>query len=369
MHQVKKIGLDITGLVHAGKFTGVERVDAEFHRHFSKLIDPNKYELVPIYTVAGDIDFVKLHPKIALDQVISKPLSDISECEFIFLGFLNASIPFTRILELKKEKKVKVISLIHDIMPIKNPEWFLTPKTNLDSKFQHQSKNLFQLYLQMTLSVADIVIVTSHQVKSDIEKLGWKYSARIEVVPLGTFNKDKAEISIKKLDQVNCVYLSTIEPRKAHIQLIEAFEILWAKGSEIKFNIVGNIGWLVDDFIDLIQNHPEFNKRLNWHKGLSDEEINEMYSESQLAFAVSYDEGFGLNIEEALAQGLKVIARDIPVFRERNYSNLYFFEGGAQELSIKILEVLKLPTNYATWKEVRTLEDFAIDVIQLLDLL
>jgi glycosyltransferase involved in cell wall biosynthesis len=368
MHKLKKIGIDITGLAHSGKFTGVERVDTEFHKHLAQFVDSNEYELVPIYTVAGDLNLVELLPKIALDEIVSKPLSDISECELIFLGFLNASISVKRILDLKKEKNLKVISLIHDIMPIKNPEWFLTPKTSIESKFQHQSKNLFQLYLQMTLSVADILIVTSHQVKSDIEKLGWRHSAQIEVVHLGAFTKDSVEIPHKKLDQLNCVYLSTVEPRKAHIELIEAFQILWAKGIDITLNIVGNIGWLVDDLIDLILKHPEFGKRLLWHKGLSDEEVKEVYNVSQIAFAVSYDEGFGLNIEEALVQGLKVIARDIPVFRERNYDNLYFYEGGALELSLRIMEVLKLPTNHATWKEVRTMEDFTVEVIQLLEM-
>jgi glycosyltransferase involved in cell wall biosynthesis len=160
-----------------------------------------------------------------------------------------------------------------------------------------------------------------------------------------------------------------VEPRKAHLQLIEAFENIWEQGIEVQLNIVGNEGWLVDDLIDLILNHPEFNKRLFWHKGLSDEAVNQIYEASQLAFAVSFDEGFGLNLEEGLAHGLKVIARDIPVFRERTYDNLYFFEGGAHELSAKIVEVLELPTNYSENSKVRTMEDYTLDVIKLLDLL
>ena len=364
-----KIGLDITGLVHARKFAGVQRVNTEFHKHLSKFLSSSEYELVPIYTAGGNLDLDELHPKIALDEIVSKPVRDISDCKIIFLAFLNASLPFKRILELKKSNNLRVISIIHDIMPAKNPEWFLTPDNSLDSKFKHQSKNLFQLYLQMTLSLADIVIVNSYQVKSDIEKLGWRYSAQIEVVPLGTYTKPQEQISLQHQNYVNCIYLSTVEPRKAHAQLIEAFEILWARQVDVRLNIVGNEGWLIDDLVKSILNHDEFNKRLFWHKGLSDDKVNEIYSQSQIAFAVSFDEGFGLNIEEALARGLKVIARDIQVFRERKNENLYFFDGGATALSKKIVEVLSLDTNHSVKNSIRTMEDYTLDVIKMLDLI
>jgi glycosyltransferase involved in cell wall biosynthesis len=369
VQRAKKIGLDITQLVHARKFAGVERADTQFHKHLFRALDSKSYELVPIYTRNGSLSEIELHPKIALDEIFFREVSDIAECEIIFLSFLNASIPLKRILELKKEKDLKVISIIHDIMPIKNPEWFPTPTNPLDGRSQLQSKNLFQLYLQMSLSVADIVIVTSQQVKSDIEKLGWHYSVQIEVVPLGTYIKPLSMTLMENHDPISCLYVSTVEPRKAHLQLIEAFENLWEQGFEVQLNIVGNEGWLVDDLIDVILNHPEFNKRLFWHKGLSDEAVNQIYKASQIAFAVSFDEGFGLNLEEGLAHGLKVIARDIPVFRERTYDNLYFFEGGAYELSAKIIEVLGLPTKYSEKSNVRTMEDYTLDIIQLLDLL
>ena len=369
MGEEVKIGLDITGLAHARRFAGIERVDTEFHKHFSKFLDSSKYDLVPIYTVAGDPDLNELHPNIAPSEMFLKPVSDISECKIIFLAFLNASIPFKRILELKKNNNLKVVSTIHDIMPIKNPEWFPTPDDSPESKFKLQPKKLFQLYLQMTLSLADIIIVPSHQVKSDIEKLGWRYLARMEVIPLGAYDKSLNQIPRKHQDFVNCIYLSTVEPRKAHSQLIEAFEILWAKQVDIRLNIVGNKGWLIDDLVELISNHEEFNKRLFWHKGLSDEKVNEIYSQSQIAFAVSFDEGFGLNIEEALVRGLKVIARDIPVFRERQQENLYFFDGGAKALSEKIVEVSNLATSHSTKNSNRTMEDFTLDIIKMLHLI
>jgi glycosyltransferase involved in cell wall biosynthesis len=111
------------------------------------------------------------------------------------------------------------------------------------------------------------------------------------------------------------------------------------------------------------------NKKLFWRQNLLDAQVDEIYAASDIAFNVSYSEGFGLSIEEGLNKGLKVIARDIPVFRERDYPNLYFFKGGSQELRNAIKEVSVLPLKPIKPHEIRTMESFANDVVQIIKLL
>jgi glycosyltransferase involved in cell wall biosynthesis len=110
-------------------------------------------------------------------------------------------------------------------------------------------------------------------------------------------------------------------------------------------------------------------KKLFWRQNLVDSQVDEFYASSDIAFIVSEGEGFGLALEEGLSKGLKVIARDIPVFRERNYPNLYFFSGAARELSEKIKEISALPTKPLKPNEIRTMESFANEVAQLIKLL
>ena len=51
------------------------------------------------------------------------------------------------------------------------------------------------------------------------------------------------------------------------------------------------------------------------------------YSDSDCLIVASYGEGFGLPIVEAAAQGLAILARDLPVFREIAAGHAQYFGG------------------------------------------
>jgi len=154
------------------------------------------------------------------------------------------------------------------------------------------------------------------------------------------------------------MYLSTVTIRKGHDDLLSAFDILWSKGIDINLTIVGNKGWRIDGFIERLLGHQQLNKKLFWKERLLDSDVAELYQKSDIAFIASEDEGFGLVLEEGLANQVKVIARDIDVFRERNYPNLYFFSGGPEGLSQKIIEVASLNFEKIPDGAIRTLKDF-----------
>src|SRR5690606_20966063 len=60
------------------------------------------------------------------------------------------------------------------------------------------------------------------------------------------------------------VYLavSTIEPRKNHEYLLDAFELAWAAGSDARLCIIGRIGWKREELVRRIRGHAEFGRRL-----------------------------------------------------------------------------------------------------------
>lgn len=119
--------------------------------------------------------------------------------------------------------------------------------------------------------------------------------------------------------------VGTIEPRKAHEQVLSAFETLWRKGTDANLVIVGKQGWLVDEFVDRLRAHTELGERLFWLNGISDAYLEEVYGASTSLIAASEGEGFGLPLIEAAQHGLPVIARDLPVFREVGGEHAYYF--------------------------------------------
>jgi O-antigen biosynthesis alpha-1,2-rhamnosyltransferase len=114
------------------------------------------------------------------------------------------------------------------------------------------------------------------------------------------------------------VYLTvgTIEPRKNHEMMLDAFERLWAEGGDARLMMFGRLGWRSDRLARRIRRHPQFGHRLTWFETGSDAELDYAYRHaSALIFASCY-EGFGLPLVEAMHYGLPVIASDIAVFRE-----------------------------------------------------
>lgn len=129
--------------------------------------------------------------------------------------------------------------------------------------------------------------------------------------------------------QANPTFLmvGTLEPRKGHLQTLDAFELLWQQGVQANLVIVGKHGWLVEDLASRLLNHAERGKRLLWLEGASDEYLEHLYQQCDCLIAASYGEGFGLPLIEAAQHGLPIIARDLPVFREVAGEHAWFFAG------------------------------------------
>ncbi len=110
--------------------------------------------------------------------------------------------------------------------------------------------------------------------------------------------------------------VGSVNPRKNHLFAIDAFERLWAEGSEARLVIVGNDGWMTEDFRGRVRGHSEWNRRLFWFKKVTDAELDFAYRNAKALLTASQAEGFNLPIVEALQRGCRVLASDLSVHRE-----------------------------------------------------
>jgi glycosyltransferase involved in cell wall biosynthesis len=122
--------------------------------------------------------------------------------------------------------------------------------------------------------------------------------------------------------------LGTIEPRKNHQLILEAFDPLLGKLPSLILRFIGNIGWVGADFGDKIQrlaSDPESGFRLE--QGCSDQDVNQFVRESRATIYVSEAEGFGLPPLESLWAGTPVIASSaIPSLRSREPKGIHVVE-------------------------------------------
>lgn len=221
-----------------------------------------------------------------------------------------------------------VTSCLYDMVPLKYP-----------GMCHSGMPPFFSAWFQKALSYSTSFVCISRAVADELfamlEAIQFPRSMKIGYWHLGADflqgNSEAIHRPATASTVPNFIMVGTLEPRKGHAVALGAFDALWSQGVDIKLTIVGKAGWGVEDLIRRIEGHSEFGQRLRWFNGISDEELQEAYANSDALVATSYAEGFGLPIVEAAHFGKPVIASDIPVFREvtQRGQDCHFFTTGS----------------------------------------
>ena len=145
--------------------------------------------------------------------------------------------------------------------------------------------------------------------------------------------------------------VGTIEPRKGHLPVLDAFDRLWGEAVDVNLIVVGAEGWrglprdmrrTIPQITARLQSHHQSGKRLFWLNGPSDEYLEKIYAASSCFIAAAEGEGFGLPLIEAARHGLAIMARNIPVFREVAGEHAFYFAAENPDLAQAIKDWLRL---------------------------
>ncbi|MCE5360909.1 MAG: glycosyltransferase [Acidithiobacillus sp.] len=238
-----------------------------------------------------------------------------------------------------RNRGVKVWFMVHDLLPVLMPEVFPDGAQNCHQRWLETIAQ-FDGVVCVTRAVADDMIDwlrTFGAQRHRPLKVAWSHLGLNidDSVPTTGMPPDAQKVLASLSRRPSFLMVGTVEPRKGYAQTIEAFDQLWAEGSDINLIIVGQEGWktLPDTMrrdipatVNNLRNHPELGNRLFWLEGISDEYLEKVYSVSTCLIAASYDEGFGLPLIEAAQHKLPIIARDIPVFREVAREHAFYFD-------------------------------------------
>ncbi|MCR4896866.1 MAG: glycosyltransferase family 4 protein [Lachnospiraceae bacterium] len=235
-----------------------------------------------------------------------------------------------------KERGVRICVLIYDVISAYYPQYCL-----------ERGAFNFQDYLGASLLHADHLIFTSNAVREDAKALAEKAGVTFppcSVIPLGSDFAERAAkknvgtgqsfetkgsnaetsvedadahipADIRKLAEGKFLLMAgTIEPRKNHKLLLEAYPRLKELGYRIVF--AGLMGWNMESFEEQLHAHPDFGNGIYHVVGPTDEVMSALYRKATFLVFCSYSEGYGLPIAEAMQRGTPVLAADVPVLRE-----------------------------------------------------
>lgn len=211
--------------------------------------------------------------------------------------------------------------LLHDFIPIDYPQ-FCNEKFNED----------FSRFIPKILKSSDFVICISDYTKERLFYFLEKENIK-NVKVFKNYSGFKLDLASNKnlirpdLAFMKMVYISvgTIEPRKNHAYLLDAFDLAWQYGLNPVLCIIGKYGWKSEQLVERILTHPEYGKRLFWFSDLNDNELLYVYQHARACVYPSIVEGFGLPLIEALSLKCPVLASDIPVFHEVGGKYCHYF--------------------------------------------
>ena len=317
-----KIGSDVSNLKNTKFISGIQRATLEIHRNLREPTVNNRYVFSGV-TLSGDLDSIELpHPQIARDFLVSGIQNSIENLDALLLLDLNFHYFKSQSFNHLVQRGTPIITNVYDVLPLTNPEWFPSGTAN----------NLFIPWINSVLKYSSDIIVNSEATHVELKNLKQfsSFKGLVHVAPLGISN-DFQRVQAERV-QFRTLLVGTIEPRKGHEDALNAFDQMHARGISVELHIVGRQGWMVESVITRITSHDLFNRKLFWHSECSDVELIQLYGTSQVTLVTSKGEGFGLPLIEALSQGSKVVARDIPVFREIGQQSVTFFNSDASNL-------------------------------------
>lgn len=335
--------------------TGIQRVICETHKGLSDLLGIRNIDIGWVHTGSfpRSLNF-RTVPYLAADPVLSGAEAPLAEIDALLLLDIPTQVNFQALINEKSQRDLQVFVLIHDILPIVNPQWF-----------PEGGHRAFKLYIQQVFHVADHIIVTSEHVKRDLENLGWKFKGQIHVIALGSIHKQRDHIDSPS-SRISALYVSTIAPRKGHETLMDAFDVLRARGCDVDLTLIGRFGWDCQELISRIMNHSDLGGRLKWLRNADDHAVTVAASRCNVGVIPAEGEGFGMFLEEALTLGLKVVASDIPVFREREQPNLFFADLNGESLANAMTVAAATPWTKLNRGQVRSMQDFSRDLTDLI---
>ena len=353
---IKLIASNVGRLQELNYVTGIQRVTLELHKYISQNLDKSRYQFKAYSDFHSDSPPIKIDNRdILRDPIMYNSRANLDEISTLLLFDLDQNLDFMKISKAKITHNLKVVTNIYDLLPLSNPEWF--PAEDLS--------RTFAAWLIKVLKVSDHLIFNSASTFQHFQEMEWTSKAQNHIFQLGAMNANNfAPTFISPSKTIICV--STLEPRKGHDDLMDAYDQVLEKDKDFKLILVGKYGWKSEELTQRIYMHSEYGKRLRWYETIQDDELMSLYRSSTVCVMPSFAEGFGLSIEEALSTGIPVIARDIPVFNERHYSNLHYFKDGANHLAEQILKISGEEREFPL-PNVRRMSEFGADVLSLID--
>jgi glycosyltransferase involved in cell wall biosynthesis len=329
----RRLFVDVSALHQNDGNTGIQRVVRNVLKNLPSVVG-NGWEILPVfcattvddYRHSGKVCWSVWRHKIENDE---EPIDPRAGDIFLGLDLHDVLVAAkANLIRDMRNKGVSVYFVVYDLLPFLTPEYF-PHMVCLNYIEWLRAVSQADGLIGISRAVADELLAAQKSVGSSRGRplrIGW-FHLGADFCRTGqdesTLRPSMADLSNKTFFLV----VATIEPRKGHAQVLEAFEQLWKEGLDFHLVFAGKKGWMVEALTERLRDLQKTEPRLHWYEDLNDAELEYTYRQASGLIAASMGEGYGLPIVEAFHHNCRVIARDLPVFREIGGERAKYFTG------------------------------------------
>jgi glycosyltransferase involved in cell wall biosynthesis len=209
---------------------------------------------------------------------------------------------------------------VHDLSYVRVPECFPQPLLNYLNRAVPRS-----------VARADMILADAASTQRDLIDVYRLPPEKIRVVYSGVdarFRPDVSEVSMQRVRELTrgkpyLLSVSTIQPRKNYVRLIEAFARI--ASSELQFVVAGGKGWMYDQVFQTIEKLG-LQERVILPDFIFDDDLPALYAGATLFVYPSLYEGFGLPVAEAMACGAPVVSSNASSLPEVGGDAVLYFD-------------------------------------------
>jgi glycosyltransferase involved in cell wall biosynthesis len=192
-------------------------------------------------------------------------------------------------------RSAPIVATVHDLAFLDDP-----------GRFTPRGVRFFHRAIDLARRDADVVVCPSEATAAACRRNGFADS-RVRVVPWGIDTRPATADDVDRvrrhhrLDRPYVLWLGTIEPRKNVRRLLEAHAALGR--DDVELVVAGGAGWN-DELAALEARMGRGVRRLGF---VPPEDLAGLYAGAEVFCFPSLEEGFGLPVLEAMAQGTPVV--------------------------------------------------------------
>lgn len=307
-----KIAIDLTstqknktgiGRYMLGILIGLQKIDKDNEYYLFAQDDdldgfgiyaPN-FHIVPVRSSILRKTYVRiLWEQFVFPFRVKKTGADVLHCPNYTMPYLSRLI----------SPGLAVVSTFHDMAYFLHPEYLIGWK-----------RRMFCGYIKQTARSCDKIVAVSENTAKDSLSCSRPKNKDIEVTYLGVdeafFDTPAATPGIRakyKIPDKYILYVGTLEPRKNVAGLIRGYRELPEEiRKEYKLVITGKKGWYYDEIFSTVNSDPELSANVIFTGFVDDEDMIPLMKGASEVGYVSFFEGFGLPVLEAMAAGVPIV--------------------------------------------------------------